>query len=163
MISVEQLLQAYELHKNITISLIDTIPAERFTEQPEGIKNHPAWILGHMVVAENNAYKLITGKSICSDEENELFTVGSEPVGDAGLYPDKTALVEKYLEMHRLLSEALEDCLSEVFAREMPVERLKPRFPTLGTFFVHVCSGHEGYHLGQMNVWRKVTGLAPNG
>ena len=93
MISVEQLLQAYELHKNLAISLIDTIPAEKFTEQPCGICNHPAWILGHMRVAENAAYQLITGKSVCSDEEIELFTVGSVPVADAEMDPDKTTFV----------------------------------------------------------------------
>ncbi|QDU32714.1 DinB superfamily protein [Poriferisphaera corsica] len=161
MISTKQLIEELQLNERLAMGLIDTIPAERFTEQPMGIRNHPAWILGHLRVSENTVYGLLTGgKSVCSEEEIAKFKVGSEPIADASMYPEKTELVEGYLEMHRLLIGALEDALPEVFTKKMDVERLISRFPTYGMFLVHVLAGHEGYHLGQLSTWRRVAGLA---
>ena len=161
MLQRQQIIDEYKLNETITMSLVQTIPAERFTEQPQGIRNHPAWILGHLRVSEDTAYQMLTGKRLCNEHELEIFKIGSMPNSNPKHYPDKTTLIEQYLDMHKKMSNAIMEASQETLDSPMPIERIQDRFPTIGTFLLHVTTSHEGYHLGQMSTWRRAARLAP--
>ena len=43
---------------------------------------------------------------------------------------------------------------AETLSAENPLERARDRFPTAGEFAEYLLTGHLGYHLGQLSMWR---------
>jgi hypothetical protein len=54
------------------------------------------------------------------------------------------------------LAPALDD---EILARPNPFEPAREFYPTTRDFLHWVMTGHLGYHLGQLSIWRGAAGL----
>ncbi len=65
---------------------------ESMSRQPFAGANHPAWILGHLRVAEDAALRILGEATDCPDEWYDLFEPGTVPQEDRALYPSKDDL-----------------------------------------------------------------------
>ena len=141
--------------------LIDGVPADRATEQPGNLRNHPLWIVAHNTHAMNLGIQLLTGKSQEPAEWKALFGVQSTPSSDASIYPAWDEVVAAYRNTLKTLIAALEAADDATLDADMPIERLRARWPKVGQAVAFMLSSHPAIHWGQLSAWRRAIGLGP--
>lgn len=140
---------------------VEDVPDEKMCEQPGGMKNHPAWVLGHLALSCDGACKMLGHDEPKAPAQwGEVFKNGVTPTADRSKYPDKAALVKALEEGHAALAKVYEDAPESVLNQPLPMEEVRPMFPTVGDFVLFLMTGHEGMHLGQVMAWRSAQGMA---
>jgi uncharacterized damage-inducible protein DinB len=85
-----------------------------------------------------------------------MYSFTAKPA--AAGYPAKAVLLKAYEEAHqRLVAAALAATPEQL--QELPPERFRSRFPTLGHVMLHMLTNHQAVHLGQLSAWRRALGL----
>ncbi len=141
--------------------LVNDVSAEQMTEQPGGVINHPAWSLGHLVVASDGLAQLLGLQSDLPDGWSETFKTGGEPSGDVSAFPSKEEILGALKEQHTRNTEAVKNMDASRFAEPHPNEGARKYFPTVGDMIVFLMTSHEMDHLGQIAAWRRAMGLGP--
>lgn len=159
----ETLLFPLHVHAEKGRTLVEDLSAEQMIAQPgspaEGLAvNHPAWLLAHLNCYLPVAAGLLDGKTP-EDPKNHRYGMNSAPVADAAEYPDKAELLAAWNAGHARIADLLQGASDAAIAREMPVERWREKFPTVGHVLGYLLIHHEGFHLGQLSAWRRVSGL----
>lgn len=139
--------------------LLADVPQEKMCEQPGGIANHPAWILGHLGSSCNFMGQLLGFDPVCPSEWDDLFGMSSQPTDDPAQYPSKDELLKKLQEGHACAAKAFVEVADENLKNPNPVEGLAPMFPTVGDMVIFMLTCHEAIHLGQLSAWRRAQGL----
>ena len=140
--------------------LVEGVPEARWAEQPGGIRNHPAWTVGHLCCAYHMALSLLGQESGMPEKWLETMNIGTTPVADRGAYPAQDELLAKYREGHAKLASAAEAMTQEDSDREFPMEDYREFFPTIGHFMMYILLSHDQNHLGQLLAWRRAAGLS---
>ena len=139
------------------------VGAADMVAQPNGIMNHPAWVVGHLTHACQLLGSVIGLPAWLPSDWAERFGTGSVPAADAGLYETKSDALAILREAQARITRAaagLDDCrLDEPF----PDESYRAVFPTIRHALTQVLVGHTANHIGQLSVWRRAMGLPPMG
>ena len=133
------------------------IPEDKMTALPAGLVNHPAWIVGHIVLAVEEAVGLLGGEAACADDCAALF--GEPPAADAGPFPSKQELMAALVDSFARLEKALDAASDELLSKPLPDEKFRDYFPTIGDMVVGVVTMHTATHLGQLTAWRTAMGM----
>ncbi len=141
--------------------LLADVPDERWAEQPAGIRNHPAWTVGHLCVGHNLVLSMLGGEGAAPAEWAETMDYGTMPVGDRAAYPDGSTLLDAYRQGHDALVAAVESTTAGALAAEMPIEAYRSFFPTIGHVVSYFLLTHEPTHFGQVVAWKRAAGLMP--
>ncbi len=158
------ILHTYSFNLMYAQKLLDGIADDQMTVQPtvdgHTLKNHPAWIIGHLANTSAGFGTMLLGvESQQPDGWQEKFGAGSEPVADASQYPDKQSLADKLADVHAFVAESFKNVDDARLAEPNPAERLAQVFPTIGEMITFVLTSHEATHLGQLSTWRRAMGL----
>ncbi|MEM1166501.1 MAG: DinB family protein [Planctomycetota bacterium] len=144
------------------IEFIDPLPDDRLADQPAGIRNHPAWTLGHLSLGIDLGLTLLGAPGVCPDATwGERMNFGTMPVADRSAYPSRDELLSTYAKGHEALTGAVREADASAFEAVMPVEDYRSFFPTIGHAIGYFLMCHEQQHLGQLVAWRRAAGLAP--
>ncbi|MBY0313659.1 MAG: DinB family protein [Phycisphaerales bacterium] len=139
---------------------VEDIPESRMTEQPGTLVNHPAWTLAHLNAYAGLVLALLDDPSVPNaDAELEKFGYGSAPVADPGAYATKAELLARFSERHERIAAIVADKHAEYFPRPSP-EKFQPHASCIGDVASILMTTHLGYHLGQLNQWRRAAGIA---
>jgi hypothetical protein len=139
--------------------MIGDIPAEQMCQQPPGLPNHPAWILGHLAFVRFMLIKQLGGESASFREEwMPLFGRGSMPCSEEAHYPAKADLWNAFTELQRAAMERVVALTPEQLGQPHTIESLKEPFPTIGDLLLQMLTAHDGLHLGQLSDWRRTLG-----
>ncbi len=142
-------------------TLVKDVSAEQMAEQPGGVINHPAWSLGHLVMAANGLGQMLGLESNVPDGWSDTFKTGGEPSGDLSAYPGKEEILTALKQQHARNVEAAKNVDASRFAEPHPNEGAREHFPTVGDMVVFLMTSHEMDHLGQIAAWRRAMGLGP--
>jgi hypothetical protein len=137
------------------------IAEERMAEQPMPGVNHPAWILGHLAVSAEMIVNRLGGDKFLPEKWGDLFKPGSSPCTVRGNYPCKAELLKGLEDAFARARETACGASEEALATPTPNPRMQQGLPTLGDVAAFILTGHLGVHLGQLSMWRRMTGLAP--
>ena len=135
------------------------VPDERWAEQPAGIRNHPAWTVGHLCCGQNLLLTMLGEKPTSPASWNETMDYGTTPVADRAAYPDSATLLEHYAKGHQAIASAVQNASPETFAAQTPMEALRDFFPTVGHVASYMLLVHEATHFGQLLPWKRAAGL----
>jgi len=127
--------------------------AHRGLEPMPGLKT-AGWLVGHLVITGDFARKLCGLAPLVPREWRPLFSPGTRPGRDVGAYPPMQDLVAAFQAVYRDLIAGAPAASSETLAAPNPYEPARGAFPTAGSFVVYILTGHLGYHLGQLSIWR---------
>ena len=127
--------------------------AHRGLEPMPGLKT-AGWLVGHLVITGDFARKLCGRPPLVPKEWRPLFSPGTSPGRDVGAYPPMQDLVAAFQAVYRDLIAGAPAASSETLAAPNPYEPARGAFPTAGSFVVYILTGHLGYHLGQLSIWR---------
>jgi hypothetical protein len=126
--------------------------------QPFEGANHPAWILGHIVVSTDGVLKLLGQEATAPAEWNSLFGRGSTVSADRAAYPSKEALVAALDTVFDRATAAASEAAAEQLAGPHHVEMLQRGLPTKGDLIAMLLTTHVAQHLGQLSAWRRAMG-----
>lgn len=140
--------------------LLRDVPDQRWAEQPAGIRNHPAWTLGHLCCGHHFALTMLGRDSDVPKQWLKSMRVGSIPLADRSAYPSGDELWRHYRAGHVSVEQAVRAAGADDFARENPVEAARSYFPTVGHGVTYFLLMHEPIHIGQLVTWKRAAGLA---
>jgi hypothetical protein len=114
------------------------------------------WLVGHLVITGDFARKLCGRPPLAPKEWRPLFSPGTTPRRDVAAYPPMADLVAAFHAVYRDLFASAPAASMETLALPNPYEPARGAFPTAGSFVVYILTGHLGFHLGQLSIWRAV-------
>ena len=131
-------------------TLVKDLSTGQMVEQPNGVINHAAWSLGHLVVSANSLSSVLGLESNLPEGWDKTFATGGEPSSDLAAYPTKDEIVSALKEQHARNTEALKHTDPDSLAKPHPNENTRKYFPTIGDMVVFLMTAHEMDHLGQI-------------
>jgi hypothetical protein len=140
-------------------ALVLDIEDSQMAQQPAGIKNHPAWTLGHLAVSQDFILQLLETPSAIDQSWVRLFGSGGVPTDDRLNFPSKTELLNVLKSQHEKVAQVVKANFERRAAAANPFPPLVPRFPTVGDLVLHLLTTHEAVHLGQLSAWRRAKDL----
>jgi hypothetical protein len=142
-------------------ALVMDVEDGRMAEQPAGLKNHPAWTLGHLAVSQDFILQLLEYPSSIDASWPRLFGTGGTPTDDRLNFPSKTELLAVLKSQHEKVAAAIKEKFDSRAEAPTPFEPLAARFPTVGDLVLYLLTTHEAAHLGQVSAWRRAQELPP--
>ena len=135
---------------------------EQLTHQASPGEHHPAWILGHLLLADSYLLHLVGVRELPSDFPGLLAAYGpkSAPVQDPSLYLAPSTVVERLERTGHLRCDAVGNMRARDLQLPMPDSTLAATQPTIGHHLQSLVF-HEGHHNGQLAAWRRLHGLGP--
>ena len=158
---LQHVLHTYKMNLGFAKRLVGDVSADQMCAQPHGVVNHPAWSLGHLVVASDHVGQALGLSSDLPAGWEDTWKPGSTPSPDKGLYPSKEDLLRVMEQQHARVAKALSDADPAALAQPLSDEKMRAFFPTVGDFAVFLMTAHEMDHLGQIAAWRRTMGLGP--
>jgi uncharacterized damage-inducible protein DinB len=138
--------------------LVADVSDEEFAEQPVPGLNHPAWTLGHLVIAADYGLAVLGQKPVAPEGWGALFNPGTVPDPNRATYPTKGELLNAYEAAHAAFATAAAALDEARAAAPNPVAGFRHRFPTLGDLVSYLLTTHEATHTGQLSAWRRTMG-----
>ena len=157
---LEHVTYLYKFNLQYAETLVKDLSTEQMVQQPNGVVNHPAWSLGHLVVSANHLGQLVGLESALPTGWDETFKSGRIPGGgDASAYPSKDELLAQLKAEHERNSKAVAEMDAAKLSEPHPNESMRKYFPTVGDMVIFLMTSHEMNHLGQVAAWRRAMGL----
>jgi hypothetical protein len=156
---LQHVLHVYSMNLGFARRLVSDLSDDHMCAQPHGVVNHPAWSLGHLVVASDHLGTLLGLSSEIPAGWSERFKTGGTTSPDKSLFPGKGEILRVLEQQHARLAQALSDADPAFLARPHPNEKRRGHFPTVGDFAIFLMTAHEMDHLGQIAAWRRAMGL----
>lgn len=142
-----------------TLALVADIPEAAIQGQTAPGERHPAWLLGHLLLADTYLLFLLGVQPLSDDFPHLLARYGpaSAPVLDV---VDGSArdLADRLRTTHTARVARVRAMTDQELARPLADALLARAQPTMG-HHLQALVFHEGYHAGQLSSWRKAHGL----
>lgn len=139
------------------------VAAADMVAQPNGIMNHPAWVVGHLTYSCQLLGGTIGLPEWLPHDWDKRFGTGSVPVADASLYETKKRALAVLREAQARITRAVDELDDADLDEPFPDESYREVFPTIRHALTQVLVGHTANHIGQLSVWRRAMGLPPMG
>ena len=145
-----------------TLNLVEDLHEEQMCIQNASGENHPAWILGHLLLGDVYLLSLLKVQELSEDFTQLLDKYGpaSTPISDVEFYDSKQILVERLTQTNLLRLESIGQITQADLAQPTPDEFLVKAQPTIEHHLLALAV-HETHHGGQLAAWRKSQGLKP--
>ncbi len=157
------LLNGFELNAAYTRELVRDVDELDMTAQPNGIINHPAFTIGHLISAMGLSIKLLGQPYEMPEGWDEIFRRTGpgdpqRPTANAALFPNKTALLLEFDKKYNQLVQLIERVDQEKW-NETHQWKLASFMPTTGELLYFQCLMHHSWHIGQLAEWRRAMNL----
>jgi hypothetical protein len=142
-------------------TLLDGISDEQLAMQPIAGMNHPAWILGHILVVEQKIAGSILGRKVKTQLDAngwEVYGTGSIPKPDRKMYKTKEFYMGGLAETAAAIAAFISEKSDADLEAPNPDPQLGQFFPTIAIALA-AAPVHRAYHSGQLASWRKAMGL----
>lgn len=153
------LIWSLENARKQTLSMVEDLRDDQMCRQTSAKENHPAWILGHLLLGDDYLLSMLKVRELSADFMDLLNKYGpnSKPHSSNENYDSKQFLVERLTETGVLRLDALRQMKN--LDQPMPDETLVRTQPTIG-HHLQILVFHEGHHCGQISSWRKAQKLS---
>lgn len=150
--------------RNQTLKLVADLSDDQLCVQPAPKTNHPAWVLGHLLLVDHSFLNTISGTPVpawLDDAWKATYGGKSEPVADKSKYKPKQFYIERLAAVREHIYARLKQLTPTDLDQPHPDPARRERMPTVGHAIVFYGTWHEAYHSGQLSAWRRVLGLPP--
>ena len=159
--SMEPVLHSFAYCVDFLREQVADVDEADMVAQPNGITNHPMWVIGHIAFACQLLGRAIGLSHWLPRDWSNRFGTGSVPTSDITLYGSKEDVLAKLAEAQSRITEAVEQLDDSQLDQPFPVASYRPVFPTIRHALTQVLIGHTANHVGQLSVWRRAMGLPP--
>ena len=159
--TIEPVLHSFAYCLDFLREQVADVAARDMVAQPNGILNHPAWVIGHLTFTCQLLGGVIGLPSWLPDDWGRRFAPGSVPVADASLYETKRNALVILGDAQLRITQAINQLDDSHLDAPFPDESYREVFPTIRHALTQVLVGHTANHVGQVSVWRRAMGLQP--
>lgn len=156
---IDAILGSWAKQRDYAARLVADLSDSDMVSQPVAgvVMNHPAWVFSHLSLYPPTLSAILRGarEGEFADPIKSPFGKDSKPVGEAGAYLPKAALMAQFFDGHDELAAVLAATDAAALARPIPLKRWEQRFPRVADALVHLMLDHEAGHLGQVSAWRR--------
>lgn len=135
------------------------VAAIDMTAQPNGIMNHPAWVIGHLTHTCQLLGGVVGIPEWLPGDWAERYGTGSVPVSHVAMYETKDEALAILGDAQSRMTQAVERLDDSRLDQPFPDESYLDVFPTVRHALTQVLVGHTANHIGQVSVWRRAMGL----
>jgi hypothetical protein len=162
MFSVASLIYGFDNQLNTAQALLADLTDEHMVLRPGQAMNHPAWILGHVSLYHPIVVDLLAGRTFADAKDDRLYGfAGQGPVDDLSVYGTRDSIVQRFVDGHEQVVQALLAAKPADFQQKPSLERWAKNYPTVEFMLPDLLLTHESHHLGQISIWRRAAGLPP--
>ncbi len=136
----------------------DVRPIDMVT-QPNGIINHPSWVIGHLAFSCQALGGEIGLPQWLPVAWAEQFGTGSVPVVDATRYDDKDELLQILHDAQSRITHAVKQLSDSQLDEPLSDEKYRILLPTVRHAITQILIAHPANHIGQLTLWRRAMGL----
>ena len=159
---LEQQCRLYKFNLFLLEKMTEDISDSELSQQTAPGTNPPIWILGHLAVSTDYASKTLGIPTACPKAWHVDFGPGSTPLKMHDPAPTKDQLMEAIRSGHQRVTDAARNVTAEHLAAPHPVALLRGSpVETVGDLITHLMNTHEAMHIGQLSMWRRLTGRKP--
>ena len=156
----DHLLSMYQYTLDQARQLVGDVPGERFAEMPHEGAKHPGWVLGHLCLASGMGAATLDPDpaqrdGICGVPESWMQSCMHAPTSERRAYGAKDELLAHLERTHELMATRLRKSSDALLAEPFPNPDYRGFWPTIGHGAFYLMAYHEGYHLGQLSMWRR--------
>lgn len=161
---IKLVINQYDFNLRYAEALVDDLAEEQMTLTPSnGLENHPAFTLGHLVTGSALMVEDLGGEFDIPLGWSDLFLrkgPGDPRLPCAGTekYPSKEELLRELGKQHQNVKRQLRLLKQEDLKKEFGW-RFSTYMPTMADLVFFMCINHEAMHLGQLAAWRRSMGL----
>ncbi|REJ75433.1 MAG: DinB family protein [Acidobacteria bacterium] len=158
---METVLHSFSYTLEFIREQVADVPEQQMIAQPEGVRNHPLWTIGHIAFACEMLGSVIGVEEWLPPCWGGRFGFGSVPSTDPSMNAPKAEALTMLKEAETRISNAVRYLDSKMLDQPFPEESYIKVFPTIRHAITQVLIGHTAYHSGQIGVWRSAMGLQP--
>jgi hypothetical protein len=153
------LIWSLENARKQTLNLVEDLRDEQMCLQTSAKENHPAWVLGHLLLGDIYLLSMLKARELSADFIDLLRKYGPDSNLNSNIknYDSKDFLVERLTETNLLRLDAVRKMKN--LNEPTPDETLARTQRTIG-HHLQMLVFHEGHHCGQLSSWRKLQGLS---
>ena len=160
MFSVASIIYAWDNQLNYAQALLGDLTDQHMVLRPGGAMNHPAWILGHVSLYHPIVVDMLANRPFADARDDKLYGfAGQGPVDDLSVYGTKQSIVQRFVDGHEQVAQALLAATPADFARKPNLDRWAAVYPTIEFMLPDLLLHHESLHIGQLSIWRRAAGL----
>jgi uncharacterized damage-inducible protein DinB len=157
---LEQELRIATFNLQILDMLTRDLTDEHIKTKANGVGHTPAWILGHLAIAQDFALKMLGAPTRCPAEWMGWFGPGSKE--DATPSVTKADLLQAIRSGHEAVADAVKRADAGRIDSPHGIAFLADTpFETFGHAISNLMTGHEAMHTGQLSAWRRQMGFPP--
>ena len=155
----ESLAWALNQAREQTLALVADVSPGAMQLQAAPEERHPAWILGHLLLADSYLVYLLAHRPLADDFPALLERYGPASAPNAkAQYDSKDQLIDRLRKANVVRVTRVSAMTDPELATPMGDALLARVQPTIGHHLQSVVF-HEGYHAGQLSSWRKTHGF----
>lgn len=143
--------------------LVADLTTEQMVAQPALIKNHAAWVLGHLAFSCQAIGGEIGLERWLAVDWGKRFGMGSVPIPEIDAYESKGDLCSILEDAAARVIVAVGALSAEQLLQPLPDKNNEKDLPTTHHAVSQILIAHTAYHVGQTVVWRRAIGLSPVG
>lgn len=129
--------------------------------QPNGLANHPAWVIGHLTHSCQALGGEIDLPPWLPEWHAKRFGTGSIPLNDPAAYDSKSVLLDRLQHAQMHITAAIQNRDSVQLDQPLPDARYRTIMPTVRDAITQVLVAHAANHVGQITIWRRLMGFGP--
>ncbi|MGI9517779.1 MAG: DinB family protein [Pirellulaceae bacterium] len=135
------------------------VAASDMVAQPNGIMNHPSWVVGHLTYSCQAMGGEIGLPDWLPNAWAKRFGRGSTPVADTALYEKKDDAIHLLRDAQSRIVTAVQQLDDSQLDQPLPDENFRTILPTIRHALTQVLVAHPANHIGQLTMWRQAMGL----
>ena len=161
---IENIIKQYDFNLQYAKALVLDLSDDQMTTIPSnGLENHPAWTLGHLIAGSAGLAEDLGAKFEMPGNWADLFLRKGpgdprKPDLDKSKYPSKILLLTELESQHNKVIKLLTG-LNNIDLDKKIKWRFSNYMPTLADLIIFMCINHEAMHLGQLAAWRRAMNL----
>jgi len=142
-----------------TLTLVADVSPDTMQRQAAPDERHPAWILGHLLLADSYLVHLLASQPLADDFPVLLERYGPASAPSAkAQYDSKDRLIDRLRQANVVRVARVSAMTDRELAAPMGDALLARVQPTIGHHLQSLVF-HEGYHAGQLSSWRRTHGF----
>ena len=155
----ESLAWALSQAREQTLTLVADVCTDDMQRQAAPEERHPAWTLGHLLLADSYLLYLLASQPLADDFPVLLERYGPASAPNATTqYDSKDRLVDRLRQSNVVRVTRVSAMTAHELATPLGDALLAQVQPTISHHLQSLVF-HEGYHAGQLSSWRKTHGF----
>ena len=152
---MEDVLNSFGYSLDFVRELVGQVSDEGMVAQPDGLLNHPAWVIGHLTFSCQALGGEIGMTKWLPTTWGKRYGMGSVPVADVSAYESKHELLEVLHDAQSRIAVAVRELSESQLTAPLPDEKYRPILPTARHCITQILASHTAYHVGQLVIWRR--------